>query len=51
MELTEMKALVERHLKAEGAGDVEGRGLHRRHRARRGRLPGRTVQGRGEGVL
>ncbi len=24
MELTEMKALVERHLKAEGAGDVEG---------------------------
>ena len=24
MELTEMKALVERHLKAEGAGDVDG---------------------------
>ena len=24
MEVTEMKALVERHLKAEGAGDVEG---------------------------
>ena len=24
MELTDMKALVERHLKAEGAGDIEG---------------------------
>ena len=24
MEVSEMKALVERHLKAEGAGDIEG---------------------------
>ncbi len=55
MDQHDMIALVERHLKAEGAGDIDGAVavVHRRHRARRRRVPRLTAhrQGRRPRVL
>ena len=48
MDQQEMIAVVEQHLKAEGAGDIDGAvaAVHRRHRPRRRRVPWLAAHGK-----